>query len=309
MNCLGETLTLQWIGQCKNNELKKGSAMGMTKVILIGTLIGLVCLGCGKTKPPTDGTSGEKASTGKSTNADSADRQPDKVMTNSIGMKLVWIPHGTFQMGSNDGEDNEKPIHTVTISKGFYIGIYEITQEQYQKVMGTNPSKFRGNDNLPVEMVSWIDAREFCTQLCQKEGKTTYRLPTEAEWEYACRAGTTSTYGFGDSESQLGDYAWYKQNSGDKTHPVGEKKPNAWGLYDMQGNVWEWCLDWYAKDWYSKGPTKNPLNESYGDKISRVIRGGCWATYSIYCRVSLRGGLSPYYRDDNYGFRVVLDLE
>jgi formylglycine-generating enzyme required for sulfatase activity len=282
--------------------------MQMTKGILIGMLIGVVCLGCGKTKPPTGGTSGEKASTGGSANTGSVDRQPGKVMTNSIGMKLVYIQPGEFQMGSNDGGNFENPLHTVKITKGFYMGVYEVTQEQYQKVMGTNPSNFKGEDNLPVEAVSWDNALEFCTKLSQKEGKT-YRLPTEAEWEYACRAGTTTKFSFGDDESQLGDYAWYIQNSGMnmKTHPVGEKKPNAWGLYDMAGNVWEWCQDWYAKDWYSKGPAENPLNESYGDKNSRVIRGGSWGGGSVLCRVSIRGSYGPILRSDYIGFRVVLD--
>jgi formylglycine-generating enzyme required for sulfatase activity len=210
-------------------------------------------------------------------------------------------------MGSND-QDNEKPIHTVTITKGYFMGIYEVTQEQYQKVMGTNPSAFKGS-NLPVENVSWNDAVEFCKEVSEKEGKT-YRLPTEAEWEYACRAGTTTKFSFGNSESQLGYYAWYKQNSGDKTHPVGEKKPNAWGLYDMQGNVWEWCLDWYAKNWYSKGPAENPLNERYGDKWGRVLRGGGWdASPAYFCSVSLRLNYCyPSVRIENVGFRVVLDF-
>jgi formylglycine-generating enzyme required for sulfatase activity len=308
MNCLGETLTLHCIGQRKDNELTKESAMGMTQGILIGMLCGVVCLGCGKTNPPTGGASGEKASTGGSTKTDSVDRQPGEVMTNSIGMKLVYIQPGEFQMGSDDGQSNEKPIHTVKISKGFYIGIYEVTQEQYQKVMGTNPSYFKGS-NLPVESVSWADAVEFCKKLSQTEGKT-YRLPTEAEWEYACRAGTTTQFSFGDDKSQLGDYAWYDKNSGGKPHPVGTKKPNAWGLYDMHGNAWEWCLDWYAKDWYSKGPEENPLNESYGDKWGRVVRGGFWFVNSGLCRVSHRDGYGPSSRGgDGVGFRVVLDLK
>jgi eukaryotic-like serine/threonine-protein kinase len=265
----------------------------MTKGILIGMLSGVVCLGCG-----------EKASVSESTNTGSVDRQPGKVMTNSIGMMLVYIQPGEFQMGSNNY--GEKPIHTVTITKGFYMGIYEVTQEQYQQVMGTNPSNFKGS-NLPVEAVSWHDAVGFCTKLSQKEGKT-YRMPTEAEWEYACRAGTTTQFSFGDDKSQLGDYAWYKQNSGDKTHPVGEKKPNAWGLYDMLGNVWEWCQDWYAEDWYSKGPAENPLNESYGDKSCRVVHGGSWNGHSYGCRVSIRGsGGNPDGRYDSLGFRVVLN--
>jgi formylglycine-generating enzyme required for sulfatase activity len=278
--------------------------MGMTKGILSGILIGLVCLGCGKTKPPTGGTSGEnEAIAGREMKTDSVDRQPGEVMTNSIGMKLTWIPPGTFQMGSIYF-DNSKP-HPVKITKGFDMGVYEVTQEQYQKVMGTNPSHFTGEDNLPVETVSWDNALEFCKKLSQKEGKT-YRLPTEAEWEYACRAGTTTQFSFGDDESQLGDYAWYDKNSGKKTHPVGTKKPNAWGLYDMHGNVWEWCQDWYAKDWYSKGPTENPLNERYGDKKFRVISGGGWYGDSYDCRVSYRDGRRPNYRYVGHGFRVVL---
>jgi formylglycine-generating enzyme required for sulfatase activity len=288
--------------------LEKGSPMQITKGILIVVLSGVACLGCWKTNLPTSGALGEKASTGGSANTGSVDRQPGKVMTNSIGMKLVYIQPGEFQMGSNDGGNFENPLHTVKITKGFYMGVYEVTQEQYQKVMGTNPSNFKGEDNLPVEAVSWDNAFEFCKKLSQKEGKT-YRLPTEAEWEYACRAGTTTKFSFGDDESQLGDYAWYIQNSGMnmKTHPVGEKKPNAWGLYDMAGNVWEWCQDWYAKDWYSKGPAENPLNESYGDKNSRVIRGGSWGGGSVLCRVSIRGSYGPILRSDYIGFRVVLD--
>jgi formylglycine-generating enzyme required for sulfatase activity len=303
----GKTLTLQSLCRHKDNELTKEYAVGMTKGILSGMLIGLVCLGCGKTDPPTGGASGEKASTGGSTKTDSVDRQPGKGMTNSIGMKLVYIQPGEFQMGSNDGEDDEKPLHTVKISKGFYMGIYEITQEQYQKVMGNNPSHFKGEDNLPVETVSWDAAVEFCKKLSQKEGKT-YRLPTEAEWEYACRAGTTTKFSFGEDESRLGDYAWYRQNSGSKTHLVGTLKPNAWGLYDLHGNVWEWCQDWYATDWYSKTPAENPLNESYGDKKKRILRGGGWSYLALNCRVSNRNSSNPFYRLSYFGFRVVLDF-
>jgi formylglycine-generating enzyme required for sulfatase activity len=256
--------------------------MQMTKGILIGMLIGVVCLGCGKTR------------TGK-------------VISNSIGMKLAWIPPGTFQMGSNDSDrDDEKPIHTVKITKGFYMGVYEVTQEQYQKVMGTNPSYFKGS-NLPVEFVTWNDVVEFCKNLSQKEGKT-YRLPTEAEWEYACRAGTTTKFSFGDDESQLGDYAWYDENSGDKTHSVGEKKPNAWGLYDMHGNVWEWCQDWYGS--YRSGSITDPPGSQTGQ--GRVLRGGCWTPYLAgqyrvsfrYSGTGIRDG-----RGHGIGFRVVRDLE
>jgi formylglycine-generating enzyme required for sulfatase activity len=232
--------------------------------------------------------------------------QQGTVWENSIGMKLAWIPPGTFQMGSNDGEDDEKPVHTVRITRDFYMGVHEVTQGQYQQVMGTNPSKFKGS-NLPVEQVSWDDAVEFCKKLSQKEGKT-YRLPTEAQWEYACRAGTTTKFSFGDSESQLGEYAWYSGNSGSKTHPVGDREPNAWGLYDMHGNVFEWCQDWHASDWYSKGPAGNPLNESYGDKKFRVLRGGSGGHNPGICRSAIRYGNAPGFRSDGGGFRLVLDF-
>jgi formylglycine-generating enzyme required for sulfatase activity len=274
--------------------------MRMNKFIPIGMLSRVVRLCCGWTNPLAGGASGESGSM----TADIADQQTHKIMTNSIGMKLVWIPPGEFQMGSND-DRNTKPIHTVKITKGFNMGVYEVTQEQYQKVMGTNPSYFEGDDRRPVERVSWNDAVEFCKKMSELEKGKKYRLPTEAEWEYACRAGTTSQWSFGDNKSLLGDYAWYGGNSGGTTHPVGKKKPNAWGLYDMHGNVWECCQDWYAEDWYSMGPAENPLNESYGKKWGRVLRGGSCYYGASSCRVSYR---DPSTRGFTFGFRVVLDL-
>jgi formylglycine-generating enzyme required for sulfatase activity len=285
----------------------KGLSM-MTKRIIFGALLAaMIVIGCSckKDNEPGPASQGQPS---PAVNPLPSNPQQGIIWENSIGMKLVWIPPGEFEMGSNDGESNEKPVHTVKISKGYYMGIYEVTQEQYRKVMGTNPSAFKGEDNLPVEQVCWDDTIEFCKRLSQKEGKT-YRLPTEAEWEYACRAGTTSKFSFGDSESQLVDYAWYSQNSGNKTHPVGSLKPNAWGLYDMQGNLWEWCNDWYASDWYSKGPAENPLNESYGDKECRVLRGGCWSLNAGYCRVANRINYWPDFRFYFDGFRIVLKSE
>jgi len=164
-------------------------------------------------------------------------------------MEFVLIPAGTFTMGSPDSDsnayDHEKPAHQVTISEPFYMGKYEVTQAQWKAVMGENPSRFKGDDH-PVENVSWEDVQQFIQKLNAKEGKEACRLPTEAEWEYAARAGTTTIYSFGNNASQLGNYAWYDENSGNTTHPVGDKPPNPWGLYDMHGNVWEWVQDWYG---------------------------------------------------------------
>lgn len=213
-------------------------------------------------------------------------------------MKLALIPKGEFMMGSENGADDEKPVHRVAILKPFYMGIHEVTQSQYQAVMGQNPSNFKGAD-LPVEQVSWNDAAEFCRKLSARTGKTV-RLPTEAEWAYACRAGSISAYGYGDNEGTLGDYAWYGQNSGGKTHPVGEKKPNAWGIYDMHGNVWEWCQSLYKEYPYRAGDGR----EGIGDGL-RVLRGGSWGSDPRYCRSAGRYWGVPAGRLIVNGFRVV----
>jgi formylglycine-generating enzyme required for sulfatase activity len=220
---------------------------------------------------------------------------------------MVSLPAGQFLMGSpdsdSDADKSEKPPRQVNVNS-FAIGKYPVTQAQYEAVMGTNPSHFSNNPQNPVEMVNWNDAQAFCQKLSQITGKT-YRLPTEAEWEYACRAGTTTRYYFGDDAGQLGDYAWHKRNSQDKTHPVGQKKPNAWGLHDMIGNVWEWCEDdWH--DNYIGAPTDGSawINNNDNDYRS-LLRGGSWYFYPYSCRSACRYYFSRRGYLVNSGFRVV----
>jgi formylglycine-generating enzyme required for sulfatase activity len=219
-------------------------------------------------------------------------------------MEFVWIEGGEFLMGcgasDTECDDDEKPAHKVRVD-GFWMGQYEVTQAQWQKLMGSNPSSFEG-ENRPVEQVSWDDAQEFIKKLNSRSGMT-FRLPTEAEWEYAARAGTKTVYSFGDNVNKLGEYAWYSANSGSQTHPVGQKKPNVWGLYDMHGNVWEWCADWYDSSYYAKDPSENPSGPSGGS--SRVLRGGCWPSDARHVRSALRGIDAPADRDDFIGFRLV----
>lgn len=230
----------------------------------------------------------------------------DKTTTNSIGMEFVLIPAGEFKMGSPSSEegrnDREGPVHTVTIEKAYYLGKYEVTQKEWREVMGSNPSNFKGDD-LPVEYVSWNDAQEFVKKLNEKEGTNKYRLPSEAEWEYAVRAGTTTRYSFGDDETDLGNYAWYSSNSGSNTHPVGQKQPNAFGLYDMHGNVWEWVQDLYHSD-YDGAPTEGSAWEN-GVGSDRVFRGGCWNAVAGVCRSAVRYGRDPGFRADGLGFRLL----
>ena len=239
-------------------------------------------------------------------------REPPEELNLDLGggvtMKLVLIRPGKFMMGSPDSEQvrskDEGPQHEVTISKPFYMGVTEVTQAQYEAVMGTNPSHldFKGATN-PVDTVSWNDATEFCKKLSEKT-RQSVRLPTEAEWEYACRAGTATAFSFGDADSALGHYAWYSANSGNTTHPVGQKKPNAWGLYDMHGNVWEWCADWHGD--YPKGAVTDPQGPASGEY--RVLRGGSWSRDSGDCRAALRYGYGPDYRSSSFGFRVVVSV-
>jgi formylglycine-generating enzyme required for sulfatase activity len=222
-------------------------------------------------------------------------------------MEFVLISAGEFMMGSDDSNKDayfdEKPQHKVTISKDFYLGKYEVTQEQWEAVMGSNPSWNEGLKN-PVEKVSWDDVQEFVELLNKKEGTTKYRLPAEAEWEYAARAGSTTIYSFGDDDGQLGYYAWYYGNSGHKTHPVGQKQPNDWGLFDMHGNVWEWVQDWYGENYYRQSPSSDPTGPTSGS--DRVFRGGSWSGDAGRARSAFRDFNSPGYRNYNLGFRLAL---
>jgi len=234
-----------------------------------------------------------------------------------LNLEMMPIPAGTFVMGSpNDEEgrdDVEGPQTTVTITKPFWQGKTEVTQSQWRAVMGNTPSSFKGDD-LPVEQVSWNDAVVFCEKLNEMNRDTLpvgyhYTLPTEAQWEYACRAGTTIRFYHGDDPGyiELEKYAWYRNNSSGKTHPVGEKLPNGWGLYDMHGNVYEWCLDWY--DDYIGGSVSDPQGPQSGPSSTnstRVNRGGGWFDAARYCRSSFRGRNWPGSTYIHLGFRVAL---
>jgi formylglycine-generating enzyme required for sulfatase activity len=223
------------------------------------------------------------------------------VLTLSIGMEFVLIAAGTFRMGSHDGGFYENPVHHVTISQPFYLGKYAVTQGQWDAVMGTNRGHFTGDPNRPVVEVSWEKTQEFIQRLIAKVGSGIYRLPTEAEWEYACRAGSTTVYSFGDDPHQLDEYGWYSNNSGNQTHPVGQRKPNAWGLYDMHGNVWEWVQDWHGM--YSPEPVTDPRGSS--SDSYRALRGGSWFNDAGVCRSATRYRDRLWSHNDNYGFRLL----
>ena len=220
---------------------------------------------------------------------------------NGVSLEMIQVPAGKFTMGS-DQSDDEQPPHQVSVPS-FYMGKYEVTQKQWQAVMGANPASLKGDD-LPVETVSWLDARAFCAKLQELTGNA-YRLPSEAEWEYACRAGTT-----GDYAGSLDAVAWYDENSGKKMHPVGQKKPNAFGLYDMHGNVWEWCEDAWHEN-YNDAPMDDPPKDGSvwtrgGDSYHRVLRGGSYYINARNCRAATRDNYIPVNRSVNIGFRCVI---
>ncbi|MBF0426413.1 MAG: formylglycine-generating enzyme family protein [Magnetococcales bacterium] len=225
---------------------------------------------------------------------------------NTLGMEFVLLPAGTFLMGSDKNFDNEAfpdemPQHRVTLTQPFYLGRNEVTQGQWVALMEENPSKVKGR-NLPVDMVSWVEVQEFIRRLNVKEKTRTYRLPTEAEWEYACRAGTTTSHYWGNRADEIGLYAWFEGNARGRVHPVGQLRPNAFGLYDMLGNVWELVQDAYGDQAYRKHAAKDPFYEE--SNANHVYRGGSWDSTSWYARCANRGGLSAEERLESVGFRL-----
>lgn len=251
------------------------------------------------------------------------------LFTTNLGLELVLIPSGSFLMGAENSGSDEKPVHEVKISQSFYLSQYLITQSQWEEIMGSNPSYFKGDKRLPVEKVSWIDVQEFIKRM-NSLGDGTYRLPSEAEWEYACRAGS-----IGDYAGDLSELGWYADNSGDvlidaaavykeadltlderykkllsircRTHVVGSKKPNKWKLYDMHGNVSEWCEDWYDGDYYKTSSNVNPKGPTSGS--FRVVRGGSWFSLAEDCRSADRSRFLPTNRSSIVGFRLVREVE
>ena len=251
--------------------------------------------------------------------------EPVEVVTKS-GVEMVYLPAGEFQMGSADGNPDEAPVHKVKIS-GLLMDKFEVTQEMFVKVQLPNPSHWQDNPRNPVERVRWRDAKQYCNERSRLEGlslcynektegwdcnydATGYRLPTEAEWEYACRAGTTGPFDFG-SEDKLRQYAWFDRDAAARTHVVGTKRPNRWGLYDLHGNVSEWCEDVYSPGYYRKSPGADPKGPpSPGQDVKRVLRGGSWKSTTAMCRASFRqgertGNTDACFSTDYCGFRCV----
>ncbi|MBN2111385.1 MAG: formylglycine-generating enzyme family protein [Methanosarcinaceae archaeon] len=231
-------------------------------------------------------------------------KKPAAAIRNSIGMELILIPAGEFQTDP-DEHSNEKMVHKVIVSKPFYLGKYLVTQKEWKEVMGNEPSCFKGDDR-PVECVSWNDVQSFVRKLNAWEDTDNYRLPSEAEWEYACRGGTITRYSFGDDESELDEYAWYYSNSEHRTHPVGQKKPNPWELYDMHGNVWEWCQNRYTKSHEDASVDVSPWEAANPSGLA--LRGGGWVNSARKCRSASRSSFNPDYGYYSLGFRLLRSL-
>jgi formylglycine-generating enzyme required for sulfatase activity len=284
----------------------------MPGVLLALAWLSFALSGCGGGGAPDQGFAGSACT-------------PEPITT-PLGVEMVLIPAGEFLMGDDPAAGGPQamapqPAHRVRIS-AFYMDTSEVTQESFRRLMGRNPSKFQGPDR-PVERVSWYDATQYCNARSLREGLQPcydretlecdfhadgYRLPTEAEWEYACRSGSTTRWSFGNDAARLGRYAWFKENAAKTTHPVKQKRPNAWGLYDMHGNVWEWCNDFFGKKYLGKDPEQDPRGPGSGQE--RVLRGGSWATSAESCRSASRSSETPRFADacfgtEAYGFRCV----
>ena len=272
----------------------------MPKVAFGCLMLVIVATGCGREASPVLAQHGAAPAAEKGLALD---------LGGGLKLEMVLIPGGEFMMGlpASDGSANndDSVQHRVRISKPFYLGKNLVTQELWESLMDGNPSHFKGPNN-PVEQVSWDDCQQFLQKLNSKIGAQAgkFVLPSEAQWEYACRAGSTTWYCFGDDDVALGEYAWFAANSGNKTHPVGERKANAWGLFDMHGNVWEWCADWYDGAYYAHSPTDDPPGPAGGSL--RVIRGGYWGYDARFCRSAYRCYCKPGYRSDHIGLRIAL---
>jgi formylglycine-generating enzyme required for sulfatase activity len=247
-----------------------------------------------------------------------------EIVVNSVGMKFAGVTANEFSMGSptnEGGRAEDETQHQVHLSRAFYMGVHEVTQGQYFQVTGLRPSIYspegsqrdrvvgEDTDELPVDSISWHDATEFCRRLSQmpaeQQAGRRYRLPTEAEWECAARGGSLGVWAFGDDVDRLVDYAWLRSNSNARPHRVGCKQANPFGLYDMYGNVWEWCSDWYADDYFAQGPQRDPAGPETGTR--KVIRGGGWDSLPFRARSAARGFDPPSIGDSDTGFRVVLE--
>jgi formylglycine-generating enzyme required for sulfatase activity len=281
--------------------------------VLLSSLVSLALSGfalatADEPKPRAAGKQTIARKTANETPTPASPAELPTTLTNSIGMKLVLIPAGNFQMGSDRGFDDEVPVHRVTLTRPFYLGVTEVTQAQYEETMGDNPSQLVGRPDLPVDTVPWDKAVAFCEKLSEREG-VKYRLPTEAEWEYACRAGGTGRFGLGEggvevTGENVEEYAWFRLNSAE-TQPVAQKKPNAWGLYDMHGNVFEWCQDNWLE--YPNKPAVDPVALApKGQKKGEwfVLRGGSWEWGLDNGTASARCRCKKALRSRTVGFRV-----